>query len=98
MIKRHTSDFDKFYKNPESITLDLFYTTISAEILRNCEKNSDYSKFLTTSRKILRIMTDSGSNFLGLKPFLLRSVNNSDNFDKYRKDRTTIVNELLRFQ
>ena len=98
MIKRHTSDFDKFYKNPESITLDLFYTTISAEILRNCEKNSDYSKFLTISRKILRIMTDSGSNFLGLKPFLLRSVNNSDNFNKYRKDRTTIVNELLRFQ
>ena len=43
-------------------------------------------------------MTDSGSNFLGLKPFLLRSMNNSDNFDKYRKDRTTIVNELLRFQ
>ena len=24
MIKRHTSDFDKFYKNPESITLDLY--------------------------------------------------------------------------
>ena len=96
MIKRHTSDFDKFFKSPESITLDLFYTTVCAEILRICERNSDYFRFLTASRKILRIITANGSNFLGLKPFLHRTVNNSDNFLKYRKDSNTIVKELLR--
>ena len=96
MIKRHTSDFDKFFKSPESITLDLFYTTVCAEVLRNCERNSDYFRFLSASRKILRIITAEGSNFLGLKPFLQRTVNNSDNFLKHRKDSSTIVKELLR--
>ena len=69
MTKRHTSDFDKFFKSPESITLDLFYTTVSAEVLRNYERNSDYFKFLSVTRKILRIITALGLNFLGLKPF-----------------------------
>ena len=96
MIKRHTSDFDKFFKSPESITLDLFYTTVCAEVLRNCERNSDYFRFLSASRKILRIITTEGSSFLGLKPFLQRTMNNSDNFLKYRKDSSTMVKELLR--
>ena len=95
MIRRHSSDFEKFLKSAESITLDLFNSTISCEILRISEQNSDYSKFVLLSKKVLRQVANQGSTLISIKRSLERISNSTTYFEQYHKDSEVIISDLF---
>ena len=95
MIRRHSSDFEKFLKSAESITLDLFNSTISCEILRISEQNSDYSKFVLLSKKVLRQVANQGSTLISIKRSLERISSSTTYFEQYHKDSEVIISDLF---
>ena len=95
MIRRHSSDFKKFLKSAESITLDLFNSTISCEILRISEQNSDYSKFVLLSKKVLRQIANQGSTLISIKRSLERISSSTTYFEQYHKDSEVIISDLF---
>jgi len=88
-------DFEKFLKSAESITLDLFNSTIGCEILRISEQNSDYSKFVSLSENVLRQVANQGSTLISIKRSLERISSSTTYFEQYHKDSQVIISDLF---
>ena len=79
-----------------NIPSKMFYSTISAEILRICRACSIYSDFLSSSKKLLTRMENQGAKKAGTGRILMKMLSrHSNNFTKFSKAAETIVSDIL---
>ena len=52
----------------------MFYSTISAEVLRICRATSNYSFFLDSVKKIISRMSKQGADILGIKKVVTKMM------------------------
>ena len=79
-----------------NIPSKMFYSTISAEILRICRACSLYSDFLSSSKKLLTRMENQGAKKEGTGRILMKMLSrHSNNFTKFAKAAETIVSDIL---
>ena len=81
-----------------NIPSKMFYSTVSAEILRICRACSLYSDFLSSSKKLLVRMKKQGAKKAGTGKTLMKMLTrHSSNFTKFSKAAETIVSDILDF-
>ena len=74
----------------------MFFSTISAEILRICRATSTYEEFLALCHNLISRMLNQGADKNGTKKILQKMIARHQNeFDKYSKDITKIITDLL---
>ena len=79
-----------------NIPSKMFYSTISAEILRICRACSLYSDFLSASKKLLARMQKQGAKEKGIGRILMKMLSrHNNNFAKFSKSAETIVYDIL---
>ena len=62
------------YKN-STVPSKMFFTTISAEILRICQATCSMVQFIKTSKVFLHRMLRQGEDPLGVKKVLVKMIN-----------------------
>ena len=74
----------------------MFFSTISAEILRICRANSSLETFLETSQTLTLRMRKQGADNFGLKSVLRKMINRHlDDFIKYDIHTNDLIKTLL---
>ena len=74
----------------------MFFSTISAEILRIFHAMSTYEEFLALCHNLISRMLNQGANKNGRKKILQKMIACHQNeFDKYSKDIKKIITDLL---
>ena len=74
----------------------MFYSTISAEILRLCRATTELDDFITTSKVLVQRMTKRWASNKGMINIIKKLLHrHSFEFDKYNKMPNEIVNLLL---
>ena len=96
--KRNYFHFDivRFPYKSSTIPSKMFFSTISAEILRICRANSLVESFLETSRVLLLRMKKQGADNHGIKAVLKKMFNrHQEEFHKFQVNIETLINRLL---
>ena len=79
-----------------NISSKMFYSSISAELLRICRACSLYSDFLSSSKKLLTRMEKQGAKKEGTGRIPMKMLSISiNNFTKFTKAAETIVSDIL---
>ena len=74
----------------------IFYSTISAEVLRICRATTKFSSFLTSTKKLLLRMKKQGALQVGIRRVLLKMMGRHwPHFKKFLKTAKEIVSEIL---
>ena len=74
----------------------MFFTTISAEILRICRANSSVVQFIKTSKAFLHRMLSQGADPLDVKKVLVKMINHHViQFEKYNTNNRDLIQQPL---
>ena len=74
----------------------MFFTTISAEILRICQATCSMVQFIKTSKVFLHRMLRQGEDPLGVKKILVKMINpRALQFEKYNSNNRDLIQQLL---
>ena len=74
----------------------MFFTTISAEILRICQATCSMVQFIKTSKVFLHRMLRQGEDPLGVKKVLVKMINpHALQFEKHNTDNKDLIQQLL---
>ena len=75
----------------------MFYSTISAEVLRICRATSKFSDFKDSVENLLVRMIKQGAKDVGIKKVLLKMMGRHwTDFEKFFKSAEDIVSELIK--
>ena len=74
----------------------MFYSTISAEILRICRATTEFDNFVTTTRVLIQRMRKQGASNKGIINIINKLFHrHSVEFEKYNKMSNDIVSLLI---
>ena len=74
----------------------MFFTTISAEILRICQATCSMVQFIKTSKVFLHRMLRQRADPLGVKKVLVKMINrHALQFEKYNTNNRDLIQQLL---
>ena len=74
----------------------MFFTTISAEILRICQATCSMVQFIKTSKVFLHRMLRQRADPLGVKKVLVKMINrHALQFEKHNTNNEDLIQQLL---
>ena len=83
------------YKD-STIPSKMFFSTISAEILRICRANTCKESFIKTSQALIRRMIKQGADSFGIKRILTKMMNrHTADFKKFNISNSHLIERLV---
>ena len=96
--KRDAFGFDivRFPYKDSTIPSKMFFSTVSAEVLRICRANTCKNSFIETSKRFIQRMIKQGASSLGIRRVLTKMINrHSNDFKKFGTSDKQLIESLI---